>query len=70
MSDTNIETSLIIIGRERRRGRPRSEQPKAASITAWVAPEEYDRLLKMANAREQSLSSLARHLLVASSRKK
>ena len=45
------------------RGRPRVEQ-KGTSVSAWIRPNEYDKLVKMANARDVSLSSLVRGLLV------
>lgn len=45
------------------RGRPRSDEP-GTSVSAWVRPSEYDRLVKMANQREQSVSALVRSLLI------
>jgi hypothetical protein len=44
------------------RGRPKAEEP-GASITAWVPQSEYDRLCRLANQREESLSALVRELL-------
>lgn len=44
------------------RGRPRVDEPRT-TVTAWVPTKEYDRLLKLANQKEQSLSSLIRDLL-------
>jgi hypothetical protein len=41
------------------RGRPKATEP-GTTITAWVPTKEYDRLLKLANEKEQSLSSLIR----------
>lgn len=49
-------------------GRPRVDDRKA-SISAWISTGEYDRLVKMANQREQSLSSLVRDLLKISRQK-
>lgn len=43
-------------------GRPKASEP-GTSITAWVPSREYDRLLKLANAHEQSLSTLVREWL-------
>lgn len=51
----------------RPRGRPRVEEP-GTTVTAWVRTKEYDRLVKMASTREQSLSSLVRDLLTLSKR--
>lgn len=44
------------------RGRPKADEP-GTSITAWVPTSEYDRLVKLANEQEQSLSSLVRQWL-------
>ena len=45
-------------------GRPRSDDPLCAPVTAWVRRGEYDRLVKMASQREdKSLSALVRSLL-------
>ena len=59
--------SLVILG-ERRRGRPRVEQPQERLSTRLPTPE-YDRLVKLAQQREQSLSALVRDLLTISRRK-
>ncbi len=48
---------------ERRRGRPRMDEPGSA-VTTWLRPDEHDRLIKLANAREQTVSSLVRSLLI------
>jgi hypothetical protein len=44
------------------RGRPKAEAP-STSITAWIPTSEYDRLVRLANARGESLSGLVRDLL-------
>lgn len=49
---------------QRPRGRPRADEPLSTSVSAWVRPNEYDRLVKMANQREQSVSALVRSLLI------
>ena len=41
------------------RGRPKADEP-STTVTAWVPTKEYDRLLKLANEKEQSLSKLIR----------
>lgn len=66
MSETQ-EGSLMILG-ERRRGRPRVEQPQERLSTRLPTPE-YDRLVKLAQKRDQSLSSLVRDLLTISSKR-
>jgi len=62
------EPSLMVLG-DRRRGRPRVAEPRS-TLSTWVPAREYDRLVKMANHREQSLSSLVRDLLSISRAKK
>lgn len=48
---------------ERRRpGRPRSEEPKT-SVSTWIPAREHDRLIRLANQREQSVSETVRQLL-------
>jgi len=47
--------------------KPRGRPPiavKGTSVSAWVLPSEYDRLVKMANQRETSVSKLVRALLI------
>jgi hypothetical protein len=59
--------SLLILG-ERRRGRPRVEEPQERLSTRIPTPE-YDRLVKLAQKRDQSLSALVRDLLAISRRR-
>lgn len=48
---------------ERRRGRPRAEQ-EMTTISTWIPASYHDRLIRLANKREQSVSSLVRQLLI------
>lgn len=48
----------------RKRGRPRAQEP-GVRLTTWINASDYDQLLRLANAREQSLSSLVRETLRA-----
>ena len=48
----------------RPKGRPRKSEPGAAVMT-WLRAKEYDRLIEIANRREQSVSSLVRQILIA-----
>lgn len=50
-----------------RGGRPKAPEP-GARVTTWVRSAEYDRLLRLAKAREQSLSGVVRDLLKLSRR--
>jgi hypothetical protein len=43
-------------------GRPKAAE-QGAKLSTWVPTSQYDRLLKLANAREQSISGLVRDLL-------
>lgn len=64
MSDEQKEESIApYVGPERRRGRPRLEQ-QGSTVSAWLRPSEHDRLIRLANLREQSVSSLVRELLI------
>ena len=47
----------------RPRGRPPLEV-KGTSISSWVRPNEYDRLVKMAHQQDKSVSALVRSLLM------
>lgn len=51
----------------RRRGRPRADDP-SVPISFRVPSGEYDRLCKMAIARDQPLSALVRDIVVVSRR--
>jgi hypothetical protein len=45
-------------------GRPRVAEPKAgAGVSTWLAPAEYDQLIKMAKARDVTISALVRSWL-------
>ncbi len=46
----------------RPRGRPPSEEP-GSRVTTWILDSEHDRLIKIANRRDQSVSSIIRELL-------
>lgn len=46
-----------------RRGRPRSEQP-CTSVSTWVPTPYHDRLIKMANQRGMTVSSLVKQIIV------
>lgn len=54
------EPSLVIVGA--RRGRPRVEEPRV-SVSSWIPESQYDKLVRLANKREQSVSSLVKDLL-------
>ncbi len=65
MSDeTAKEPSMEIIGRP---GRPRAPY-ESASLSAWVPTPTYDALVKAANDRHMSLSSLVKQILVIQAR--
>lgn len=57
-----MPSSLTFASRARDRGRPRAPDP-GARLSTWVPVREYDRLVKLAKTRDQSLSSLVRDLL-------
>ena len=45
------------------RGRPRVTEP-GTTVSTWLRPGEHDRLIKLANLKETSVSALVRQLLV------
>lgn len=47
----------------RPRGRPRSEEP-GTTVSAWVSEQEHDKLIRLANEQEKSVSALVRQLIV------
>lgn len=48
---------------ERRRGRPRVNEPRS-SVSTWVPASYHDRLIKMAQNNDVSVSSVVRSLLM------
>ncbi len=48
---------------ERKRGRPRSAVPHSRVMT-WLPVEVHDRLIRIANARETSVSGLVNRIVV------
>ena len=46
-----------------RRGRPPADQP-GSTVCTWLPASYHDRLIQLANQREQSVSSLVRSLLI------
>ncbi len=53
----------MLIFPERRRGRPRSSEP-GATVCTWLPPDAHDKLIRIANRREKSVSALVRELLI------
>lgn len=47
----------------RPRGRPKADEP-GTSVSTWLRPNEHDRLIRLANQKETSVSSLVRELLI------
>lgn len=45
------------------RGRSRVARP-LAPVTAWLPPQHYERLVRIAQQRDQSVSSLVRNILI------
>lgn len=48
---------------QRPRGRPKSDEP-GTSVSTWLRPSEHDKLIRLANQQETSVSSLVRQLLL------
>lgn len=65
MTQTPTAPTILIDGpspSERRRGRPRAAEPGSA-VTVWLPESEHDRLIRLANMAEVSVSELMRRLL-------
>lgn len=54
---------VYFAGPKRPRGRPRVEEPRA-SVSTWLPASYHDRLIKMANNRNESVSSLVKSMLM------
>lgn len=48
---------------QRPRGRPAADEPHT-TVTSWIPVSHYDQLVRAANQRNQSVSSLVKQLLV------
>ena len=62
----DLTTSSVFAGLEpaaKRRGRPRVVEPRS-TVSTWVPASYHDRLVKMANQRDVSVSMLVRSLLM------
>lgn len=50
---------------QRPRGRPRVDEPKpGVSASTWLEPSEYDKLVRLANKQDKTVSAMVRQLLV------
>ena len=50
-------------GAATKRGRPRLDVP-GASVSTWLRPHEHDRLIRLAQRRDVSISALVRQILI------
>lgn len=46
----------------RPRGRPKADEPKS-TVSTWLPTHEHDKLIRLANERDTSVSALVRELL-------
>lgn len=44
-------------------GRPRVDEP-GTSVSTWLKPSEHDKLIRLANKKETSISGLVRQLIL------
>jgi hypothetical protein len=58
-----MDTTKERVDAQRGRGRPKASDP-GISLCTRVPTSEYDRLVRMANQRETSVSALVRQMLV------
>ena len=47
----------------RPRGRPKVDEP-GTSVSTWLRPDEHDRLIRLANKQETSVSALLRQIVI------
>lgn len=47
----------------RPRGRPKSDEP-GSTVSSWLSAQEHDRLIRLAEQQETSVSALVRQLIV------
>lgn len=45
------------------RGRPPVQEPRS-TVSTWLPASAHDRLIKVANAREMSVSAIVRHIII------
>lgn len=55
------EPQLFIVGK-RRGGRPRATEPRS-SVSTWIPVSQHDQLVRLANQREVSVSTLVKSLI-------
>lgn len=58
------EDSLMVAGEPRRPGRPKATDPQER-LSTRIPTRHYDRLVKAAQRRDQTVSSLVRQILLA-----
>jgi hypothetical protein len=57
------DPQMMVVGGERRRGgRPRAESP-LTPVTIWISHNHHDRLIRLANLHEMSVSALGRKVV-------
>jgi hypothetical protein len=61
MAEDHTDSSFMVVGPQRR-GRPRAQE-RGTTLSTWLPESQYDQLVRLANRREQSVSSLVRDLL-------
>ena len=54
------EDSLLVVGGKR--GRPRAKEP-GSSVSTWIPVSHHDQLVKLANAKEMTVSAFVKDLL-------
>jgi len=58
-----VREKSITVEVQKSRGRPRVEEPRRA-FSIWLPANQHDRLIELANQREQSVSKTVRQLLI------
>jgi hypothetical protein len=43
-----------------KRGRPRASEPGSATVSTWLPPKDYDKIIRVAKAQDVTISALVR----------
>lgn len=63
MSDETSRVGQVGDSPTRGRGRPRVAEP-GAGVSTWLSASQYDKLIRIAQAQDKTVSSLVREVLI------
>ena len=56
---------LTVESQAPKRGRPKSVEPRTASVSTWLTPRDADRLIRLARKSDQHVSALVRQIITS-----